>query len=165
MFTRYVGWPARLTALDSSCHHTVLTAGCCAGASQHALACETSDEVAEALLDINTLAPIRLTQAVLPHMIKRYVASTVAACRASLHALCVTAVSWAPNECIFPASSSKMLLWVGEVSACQCTHSLPITALCACGTNWAFLLRMCRLCSATHHRAWLAAGVALLLVT
>lgn len=47
---------------------------CCAGASQHALVSETSDEVAEALLDINTLAPIRLTQAVLPHMIKRYVA-------------------------------------------------------------------------------------------
>ena len=41
------------------------------GASQHALAAETSDQVAEALLDINALAPIRLTQAVLPHMLKR----------------------------------------------------------------------------------------------
>lgn len=46
-------------------------AAAAAGASQHALAAETSDQVAEALLDINTLAPIRLTQAVLPHMLKR----------------------------------------------------------------------------------------------
>lgn len=44
-----------------------------AGASQHALASETTDEVAEALLDINALAPIRLTQAVLPLMLKRWV--------------------------------------------------------------------------------------------
>lgn len=42
-----------------------------AGASQHALASDTTDAVAEALLDINTLAPIRLTQAVLPFMLKR----------------------------------------------------------------------------------------------
>jgi dehydrogenase/reductase SDR family protein 7 len=42
-----------------------------AGASQHALASETTSEVAQQLLDINTLAPIRLTQAVLPYMLKR----------------------------------------------------------------------------------------------
>lgn len=42
-----------------------------AGASQHALAAETTDEVAEKLLDINTLAPIRLTHAALPFMLKR----------------------------------------------------------------------------------------------
>jgi NAD(P)-dependent dehydrogenase (short-subunit alcohol dehydrogenase family) len=47
----------------------------CAGASQHALAAETVDSVAEALLEINTLAPIRLTQAALPHMLKRYSAA------------------------------------------------------------------------------------------
>jgi short-subunit dehydrogenase len=44
---------------------------CATGASQHALAAETTDQVAEALLDINTLAPIRLTQAILPYMLKR----------------------------------------------------------------------------------------------
>jgi NADP-dependent 3-hydroxy acid dehydrogenase YdfG len=44
-----------------------------AGASQHALAAETTGQVAEKLLQLNTLAPIRLTQAVLPHMIKRCV--------------------------------------------------------------------------------------------
>jgi NAD(P)-dependent dehydrogenase (short-subunit alcohol dehydrogenase family) len=43
----------------------------CAGASQHALAAETTDSVAEALLEINTLAPMRLTHAALPHMLKR----------------------------------------------------------------------------------------------
>jgi hypothetical protein len=42
-----------------------------AGASQHALAADTTGEVAQQLLDINTLAPIRLTQAVLPYMLKR----------------------------------------------------------------------------------------------
>jgi NAD(P)-dependent dehydrogenase (short-subunit alcohol dehydrogenase family) len=41
------------------------------GASQHALAAETTGEVAEKLLKINTLAPIRLTQAALPLMLKR----------------------------------------------------------------------------------------------
>lgn len=52
-----------------------LAAVAAAGASQHALAAETSDQVAEALLDINALAPIRLTQAVLPHMLKRCAAA------------------------------------------------------------------------------------------
>jgi dehydrogenase/reductase SDR family protein 7 len=42
-----------------------------AGASQHALASETTGEVAQQLLEINTLAPIKLTQAVLPYMLKR----------------------------------------------------------------------------------------------
>lgn len=42
-----------------------------AGASQHALASETSAEVARKLLDINALAPIALTRAALPHMLAR----------------------------------------------------------------------------------------------
>jgi short-subunit dehydrogenase len=42
-----------------------------AGASQHALASETTGQVAQQLLEINTLAPIKLTQAMLPYMLKR----------------------------------------------------------------------------------------------
>lgn len=59
--------------VQAACHCccAVVTALLRAGASQHALAVETTDQVAEALLDINALAPIRLTHAVLPHMLKR----------------------------------------------------------------------------------------------
>lgn len=42
------------------------------GASQHALASETSDEVAQQLIDLNTMAPIKLTRALLPHMLQRW---------------------------------------------------------------------------------------------
>ncbi|KIY95436.1 hypothetical protein MNEG_12525 [Monoraphidium neglectum] len=42
-----------------------------AGASQHALAAETSREVAEKLLSLNALGPIALTRAALPQMLAR----------------------------------------------------------------------------------------------
>eukprot|EP00878_Enallax_costatus_P028471 GHUV01030755.1.p1 GENE.GHUV01030755.1~~GHUV01030755.1.p1 ORF type:complete len:242 (+),score=58.72 GHUV01030755.1:199-924(+) len=42
-----------------------------AGASQHALAVDTSDDVARQLMELNAMAPIRLTRAILPHMVKR----------------------------------------------------------------------------------------------
>lgn len=41
-----------------------------AGASQHALAEDTSPEVTQKLFQLNTLAPINLTQALLPHLLK-----------------------------------------------------------------------------------------------
>ena len=42
---------------------------CAAGASQHALAEETSPDVTKKLFDLNTVAPINLTQALLPHIL------------------------------------------------------------------------------------------------
>lgn len=39
------------------------------GASQHALAEETTPEVTKKLFDLNTVAPINLTQALLPHIL------------------------------------------------------------------------------------------------
>lgn len=42
-----------------------------AGASQHSLAEETSAEVVEQLFQLNTLGPMHLTRAVLPHMLRR----------------------------------------------------------------------------------------------
>ena len=41
------------------------------GASQHALASETSAEVARKLLELNSIGPIALTRAALPHMLSR----------------------------------------------------------------------------------------------
>jgi NAD(P)-dependent dehydrogenase (short-subunit alcohol dehydrogenase family) len=58
-------------SLRSANRLSLLLCAAVTGASQHALAAETTDQVAEALLDINALAPIRLTQAVLPYMLKR----------------------------------------------------------------------------------------------
>lgn len=40
-----------------------------AGASQHALAEETTPDVTKKLFDLNTVAPINLTQALLPHVL------------------------------------------------------------------------------------------------
>lgn len=42
-----------------------------AGASQHALAAETSWQVADQLCRLNTMGPIHLTRAILPHMLTR----------------------------------------------------------------------------------------------
>jgi hypothetical protein len=41
------------------------------GASQHALAAETTQEVTGQLLDLNALGPIALTRAALPLMLQR----------------------------------------------------------------------------------------------
>lgn len=41
------------------------------GASQHSLAEETSAEVVEQLFKLNTLGPMHLTRAALPHMLAR----------------------------------------------------------------------------------------------
>lgn len=59
--------------MSPACVCVLVSVQSLAGASQHALASETTDLVVEQLLDINTLAPIRLTQAVLPYMLKRCV--------------------------------------------------------------------------------------------
>ncbi|GIL61662.1 hypothetical protein Vafri_16082, partial [Volvox africanus] len=42
-----------------------------AGASQHALASETNAEVTDALMQLNAIGPIKLTRAVLPHLLRR----------------------------------------------------------------------------------------------
>ncbi|PNW86961.1 hypothetical protein CHLRE_02g103100v5 [Chlamydomonas reinhardtii] len=42
-----------------------------AGASQHALASETSAQVTDELMALNAVGPIKLTRAVLPHMLRR----------------------------------------------------------------------------------------------
>ncbi|KXZ46596.1 hypothetical protein GPECTOR_42g807 [Gonium pectorale] len=42
-----------------------------AGASQHAMAAETSSEVTDALMALNAVGPIKLTRAALPHMLGR----------------------------------------------------------------------------------------------
>lgn len=41
------------------------------GASQHALASETTAEVTDALMQLNAVGPIKLTRAMLPHMLRR----------------------------------------------------------------------------------------------
>eukprot|EP00879_Flechtneria_rotunda_P020883 GHRR01021988.1.p1 GENE.GHRR01021988.1~~GHRR01021988.1.p1 ORF type:complete len:353 (+),score=105.84 GHRR01021988.1:292-1350(+) len=73
-----------------------------AGASQHALAAETTAEVAQKLLDINTLAPIKLTQAVLPYMIKRHKGRLVVV--ASMAAKVPS-----PGQAVY--SAAKMAVW------------------------------------------------------
>ncbi len=41
------------------------------GASQHALASETSAQVTDELMELNAVGPIKLTRAVLPYMLRR----------------------------------------------------------------------------------------------
>uniref|UniRef100_A0A383WEJ1 Ketoreductase domain-containing protein n=1 Tax=Tetradesmus obliquus TaxID=3088 RepID=A0A383WEJ1_TETOB len=94
-----------------------------AGASQHALAAETTGEVAQQLLDINTLAPIRLTQAALPHMLKRGKGRLVVT--ASMAAKVPS-----PGQAVY--SAAKMAVWgyFGSLATEVADKGISVTVIC-----------------------------------
>ncbi|WIA36880.1 hypothetical protein OEZ86_008130 [Tetradesmus obliquus] len=93
------------------------------GASQHALAAETTGEVAQQLLDINTLAPIRLTQAALPHMLKRGKGRLVVT--ASMAAKVPS-----PGQAVY--SAAKMAVWgyFGSLATEVADKGISVTVVC-----------------------------------
>lgn len=96
-----------------------------AGASQHAAAEDTSQDVAAALIDLNLIGPIRLARATLPHMLRRQHGT----CRHVVVAS-MSAVVPSPGQAVYAAAKSGLRAYFASIAAELAGRGVEVTIVC-----------------------------------
>lgn len=94
-----------------------------AGASQHAMAEEVESSVVDQLFALNTIGPIKLTQAVLPHMLERGKGRLVVI--ASMAAKVPT-----PGQAVYSATKFALLGYFASLATEICDRGVGVTVCC-----------------------------------
>ncbi|KAK9819730.1 hypothetical protein WJX72_001706 [[Myrmecia] bisecta] len=94
-----------------------------AGASQHAVAEETSADVMEQLFELNTLGPVKLTRAALPYMLSRKKGQIVV----------VSSMAGkvpSPGQAVYSGAKSALLGYFHALHAEVCDRGVSVTICC-----------------------------------